>query len=255
MFATLGLLAAHEAGAGDYASEVADARATLEIAVKADGQVYYDIWVTSIYSFFAYAGEVLQVIEAAPQQLYEPGSLSIVTDAMAGSTLNVTGPAPKSLGIESINANGNAPSVLYAIQIGTDPNAGWLRFVNSGPPDNRDDVDADGTEAEWHTASQWAGKRLRGLSPGVAYGFYAKAKNATEESALVPAGSYSTNGERDCNRSGAVSVHDLIFARDAALSGAAIGAAGKAWATDVDDSGDTTTTDLSVIADRILGNN
>jgi len=52
-----------------------------------------------------------------------------------------------------------------------------------------------------------------------------------------------------------VSLHDLIFARDADLSGAAIGAAGKAWATDVDDSGDTTTADLSLIADRILGNN
>jgi len=255
VFATLGLLAAHEAGAGDYASQVADARATLEIAVKEDGQVYYDIWMTSGWSFHAYAGEVLQVIEAVPQQLYEPGDVLIVTEVMAGSTLNITGPAPGSLGIQSIDTNANPPAVLYAIRIGTDPGAGWLRFVNSGPPDNRDDVYADGTEAEWHTASGWAGKRLRGLCPGAAYGFYAKAKNATEESALVPAGSYSTNGERDCNRSGAVSVHDLIFARDAALSGAAIGAAGKPWATDVDDSGDTTTTDLSLIADRVLGNN
>jgi len=200
VFATLGLLAAHEAGAGDYGSEVADARATLEIAVKADGQVYYDIWVTSIYSLFAFVGEVLQVIETAPQQLYEPGDVLIVTDVMAGNDLNATGPAPKSLSIEGIDANGNAPSVLYAIQIGTDPGAGWLRFVNSGPPDNRDDVYADGTEAEWHTASQWAGKRLRGLCPGAAYGFYAKAtrRPSSQPAATRPTGSGTATAPAPC---------------------------------------------------------
>jgi len=114
-------------------------------------------------------------------------------------------------------------------------------------------VYATGTEPEWHTAAEWAGKRIRGLTPATSYVFYAKAKNDTEETTLVDVGTYSTNVDRDCNRSGGVSVLDLLFTRDAVLSAADIGTPGKAWATDANDSGDTTILDVMLVRNRILG--
>ena len=119
--------------------------------------------------------------------------------------------------------------------------------------EQRDDVYATATEPEWHSATDWAGKRLRGLDPATSCTFYAKAKDGTEETNLVDVGTYSTNADRDCNRSGSVSVLDLLFTRDAVLSAAVIGTTGKAWATDANDSGDTTILDLMLIRNRILG--
>jgi len=188
------------------------------------------------------------------QGLSEPGPLDIDLTVMTGGQLNLDGPAPRSLCIVGIDPNGNAPDTVYAIQIGTSPNSGWLHFVNSGAPHNRDDVYADGAAPEWHTAADWAGKRLRGLTPDTSYTFYAKAKDTLDnETALVEVQSCSTNQDLDVNRNGGVTVLDLLFTRDASLSAGEIGTTGKAWASDVDDSGDTTSADTTLVRNRILG--
>ena len=251
-FGTLGLVAADEAGFADYDEPISDARNALAQGVAAGGEVYEHIWSGGLL-LHLFAGESLQALIYQGGGLNDPGPLNIDMNVMGAVGLNANGPAPKSLGIVSIGANGNLASTLYAPKVGTDPGVGWLHFVNSGAPLNRDDVYATGTEPEWHTAAEWAGKRLRGLTPGTSYTFYAKAKNATDETTLVDVGTYSTNVERDCNRSGGVSVLDLLFTRDAVLSAADIGTTGKAWATDANDSGDTTVLDLMLVRNRVLG--
>jgi hypothetical protein len=166
------------------------------------------------------------------------------------SELNPTGPAPRSLTILSIAVPGDPVTTQIAMTIGE---GHWLRFVTDA--NNNVDVYATGAEAEWHTATEWAGKRIRGLTPGTAYTFQAKTRDGPggQESELSDAGTYSTNVDRDVDRSGAVTEADLIFVRDAVLSGAELGQAGKAWATDVNDTRTTTVLDLILIRNRILG--
>ncbi|MFW6107316.1 MAG: hypothetical protein ACOC8A_01350 [bacterium] len=250
-FGALGLLASHDAGLGDYAAAIADARDALELGVNAAGEVYEHIW-EGTYLYYAYAGETLQVILHEPTSLNPPGPLDIDEAPMADGGLNPTGPAPRSLTILGIDPNGNPPSTLYAIQVGTAPDAGWLVFVNSGDPLFRDDLYPTGEAPDWHLGSDWADKRLRGLSPSTSYTFHAKAKNDTEQTDLVEVGTYTTNADADTDRSGAVSVLDLVFTRDASLSDDDIGTTGKPWATDADDSGDTTAGDIDLVRDRIL---
>jgi len=166
------------------------------------------------------------------------------------SLLNPTGPAPRTLGILRIDMPGNPESDQVAITIG---DGKWFRFVT----DACGNVDAfpDGAAPDWHTAAEWAGKRIRGLTPGTTYSFQAKtrADPGAPETELIDVGSYSTNADRDVDRSGAVMEADLIFVRDAVLSGAEIGQGGKAWATDVNDTRTTTVLDLILIRNRILG--
>ena len=171
---------------------------------------------------------------------------------IAGGRLNLNGPAPKSLGVLSIALNGNPADTLFAIKVGTDPASGWLQFVDSGTPWNRIDLYPAGTAPEWHTAAEWADKRLRGLAVDTAYAFSAKAQNAVgEETALAGVGSYATNMHCDVNRSGAATVLDLVLARDAALAGGTVGTVAS-WACDVNDDGCVDVSDLSALRSRIL---
>ena len=251
-FGALGLIAAHEAGFADYDGPIGAARDALAYGVAADGEVYEHIWSGGLL-LYLFAGETLQALICQGGGLNDPGPLDVDMTVMGAVGLHANGPAPRSLGIVGIDTNGNPAPTLYALKVGTDPGAGWLRFVNSGAPLDRDDVYPTATEPEWHSATDWAGKRLRGLDPATSCTFYAKAKDDTEETTPVDVGTYSTNADRDCNRSGAVSVLDLLFTRDAVLSAAVIGTTGKAWATDANDSGDTTILDLMLIRNRILG--
>jgi len=57
-----------------------------------------------------------------------PGSLTLVLTAMDGGTLNPDGPAPTSLGIDTLDTRSNPGTTEYAIQLGSDPDQGWLRL-------------------------------------------------------------------------------------------------------------------------------
>jgi hypothetical protein len=164
--------------------------------------------------------------------------------------LNPTGPAPKSLTIVSITMPGDPQATQIAITIG---GGQWLQFVADSQ--NNVDVYPTGAAAEWRTAAEWASKRIRGLTPNTTYSFQAKRRDGpgAPESELSDVGTYSTNGDRDVDRSGTVDGTDLTFARNAVLSDAGIGQAGKAWATDVNDSRTTTVYDVTQIRNRILG--
>jgi hypothetical protein len=166
------------------------------------------------------------------------------------SELNPTGPGPRSLTILSISMPGDPQTTQIAVTIG---GGQWLQFVT----DSQSNVDVypTGAAAEWHTAAEWATKRLRGLTPNTTYSFQAKRRDGpgAPESELSDVGTYSTNRDRDVDRSGTVDGTDLAFARDAVLSSAAIGQAGKAWATDVNDSRTTTVYDVTQIRNRMLG--
>jgi hypothetical protein len=184
--------------------------------------------------------------------VYRWQSLVIDMQALKAGTseLNPTGPAPRSLTILSIAAPGDPVTTQIAMTIGE---GHWLRF--STDTNNNVDVYATGAEAEWRTAAEWAGKRIRGLTPNTTYTFQGKTRDGPggQESELSDAGTYSTNVDRDVDRSGTVTEADLIFVRDAVLSGAELGQAGKAWATDVNDTRTTTVLDLILIRNRILG--
>ena len=158
-----------------------------------------------------------------------PGAVIVDMDVMKDGNLNPTAPGCRSLTLLGIEPNGNPATTCYAIRAGSF----WLRFVDDGR--GNVDVYADGAAPEWRTASEWAGKRLRGLTPDTAYGFDAKARNALDvESALVAAGTYSTNKDGDVDRGNTVSVRDIIFIRNALVQGGEIGVH-YSWATDVND--------------------
>ena len=187
-------------------------------------------------------GVVATFLEPNPPD--PPGAVAADMTVMSGVTLNVSGPAPRSLGLTDIGLNGNPQDAPIAVWLCHYPLSGWLQFVNSGPPLFRDDLLPTGTEPEWHTRAEWIGKRIRGLTPGTGCGFYTKTKNAAEvRSALAEAGSYSTNNDCDVNRSG------FVNALDYALIKAAIVRTTFSWPCDVDDSGALDGTDLGLTLD------
>ena len=170
-----------------------------------------------------------------------PGALTIDMQVKIGAVLNLTAPGCRSLTLISIGLNGNPDDTLIAIKAASN----WLRFV----PDGNGHTDAypDGPAEEWHTAAEWAGKRIRGLTPDTAYIFQAKAKNATDhETELVGVGTYSTNKDGDVLRDGTTSVLDLLHVRGAVLTGGQIGVH-YSWATDINDD-EYRRTDISDIA-------
>ena len=171
------------------------------------------------------------------------------------SVLNPTGPAPRSLTLLSITMPDDPGTDEIAITV--DGGTTWLRFVEHDPAGHPGEYDVytDGAAAEWHTAAEWANRRIRGLAPGSTCDFQAKCRPGPgqPESALGAVGSYSTNLERDIDRSGVVDEADMAFAREAVLSAAEIGQAGNAWANDVDDSRSSTVGDVVLIRNRILG--
>ncbi|NQT85218.1 S8 family serine peptidase, partial [bacterium] len=186
-------------------------------------------------------------VEDLPPAPAPPVALAIDTVALFGNVLNVTGPACRSLGIVGLDGGANPASTEYAIQIGTDPGAGWLRFVDAG---GRTDVYADGAAPEWHSAADWAGLRVRGLTPGASHVFWSTARNgAGAESAHVDVGAYSTNAAGDVNDSGGIrpvrgSDHALV--RQALTDGATLGV-DQAWACDVNDDGAVTDADRAEV--------
>lgn len=177
-------------------------------------------------------------------------TLSVDMAVLVGARLNVDAPASMSLGLVEIDTQGNPASTLFAIRVGTDPNSGWLRFVDAG---GRMDLFADGTGAEWHTADEWAGKRLRGLQPGASYTFHAKAapSDLSTETPLVEVGTYTTNLNCDVNRSGLATALDYALIRAGELRGGELGV-NLPWCLDVDGNGDLDSEDLGSARIRIL---
>ncbi|MFW6107315.1 MAG: fibronectin type III domain-containing protein [bacterium] len=178
-----------------------------------------------------------------------PGPLAIQTQVFDGATLRLDAPACRSLGILSIDLNGNPADTPIAIKV---QGGGWLRFVDDGS--GHTDVYADGLEEDWHTAAEWATKRLRGLAPATLYAFEAKAQNAVgQETALAAVGTYDTHDDGDVNGDGDTTVQDLVYVRDAVLTGGDVGA-DYSWATDIndDDLRQTDVSDISAVQSIIL---
>ncbi|MFW6107314.1 MAG: dockerin type I repeat-containing protein [bacterium] len=169
------------------------------------------------------------------------GHLDIDTEVLVSGKLNLDGPAPKSLGIHGITLDGVPPDAPIAIQVGTDPAAGWLRLVDSG---GRTDVFPDGDSPEGHLGAEWAGKRLRGLEPDTAYTFYAQALTDDGPTPLVHVGTYTTNRAGDVNRSGRATALDYAYIKSDILAGHTLGV-DQAWPCDVDDSGAVNVGDLA----------
>jgi len=178
-----------------------------------------------------------------------PGALVIDTEAMDGEALNLTAPGCRSLSIVSIDLNSNPAATPIAIKLSSGQ---WLQLVDDG--EGHLDAYADSPTEDWHTAAEWAGKRLRGLAPGTTYGFLAKAVNEEAiETALADVGTYSTNLDGDVNDSGSTTISDLLHVRNAVLTGGDIGVH-YSWATDVNDnaSRQTDVSDMSSISAIIL---
>ena len=178
-----------------------------------------------------------------------PGQLLIGTEPIEGGRLSLTAPAARSLGILAVDTNGNPSSTLYAIQTGDDPYGGWLRFEET---DGQTYALANGTEAEWHTAAEWAGKRLRDLEPGTSYAFSAKAKpEGGPEGPTVTVGIFSTSIDGDVNGSGISTALDYAYLRASLLRGGQVGI-DIPWAVDINDSGAIDSMDAVKIRDLIL---
>jgi len=178
-----------------------------------------------------------------------PGALVIDTEAMDGEALNLTAPGCRSLSIVSIDLNSNPAATPIAIKLSSGQ---WLQLVDDG--EGHLDAYADSPTEDWHTAAEWAGKRLRGLAPGTTYGFLAKAVNEEAiETALADVGTYSTNLDGDVNDSGSTTISDLLHVRNAVLTGGDIGVH-YSWATDVNDNASrrTDVSDMSSISAIIL---
>jgi len=138
-----------------------------------------------------------------------PGQAELDEDVLVGGLLNPEGPGATSVTLDAVNTAGNPPETLYAIQHGTDPNAGWLHFVDDG---GRTDAMADGTAADWHTAAEWEGKRIRGLTPDTTYTFAATCRMppggealgmlGAHHAVLADIATFTTSRHCDVNRNG-----------------------------------------------------
>ena len=156
-----------------------------------------------------------------------PGALRIEERPLVGGSLNPNGPAPHSLGIITIELNGNPTDTVFAIKIGSDPNAGWLRPGNPAldPTEDARDVypRATAAEAAWLTRAEWEGKRLRGLDADTLYTFRARAQSGGGDPTVsVVVGVYSTSKEGDVNGSGRATALDYAYIKAAILRSAAI---------------------------------
>lgn len=186
--------------------------------------------------------------EASKSFVEAPG-LAFDMAIMAGGRLNLTGPGAKSLTLESLNTKRNPSLARYAIHVGPSPAAGWLRFVDAG---GRTDVYADGTDPEWHPATAWAGKRLRGLLPDTAHELQAMAENLGGfQCTPAAAGAAATNRDCDVNRSGLATALDYALVRVACIRGGQPGL-DCSHACDVNDDGSVDTADLDQVLVKIL---
>ena len=174
-----------------------------------------------------------------------PGPLAVDGTAMIGGRLNVNGPAPRSLGVEALGLNGNPAATRMALRVGSD--GPWLRVVFEGA-----ELRADGQAPDWRAAAEWAGRRLRGLSPGTAYAFFGQARNeAGEPTVVTHVGAASTNRACDVNRSGCVTALDYALVRCHGLRGGEVGVE-QPWPCDVDDSGAVDCADAEATRLRVL---
>ena len=178
--------------------------------------------------------------------LSPPGPLVVDMDVTVGGKLNPDGPAPMSLGIQSVGLAGNPSDTPIAIKVGDQPDSGWLQFGHGFPPTDPDDLFPVATQPAWHTALEWAA-RLRGLTPATAYTFYAKAQAGTHETSLSQFGPFETSDDCDVNRTGAVSGLDY------ALIKACIIHSVFKWPCDVDDSRTLDSADLGDTMSGAIG--
>jgi len=179
-------------------------------------------------------------------------SVVLDTRTTIDGSLNPDAPGARSVTLLDIEAHGNPDSTLYAIQIGDDPDAGWLRFDNSGGPLFRDDLAADGTQPEWHTAAEWSGCRLRGLDPDTDYTLRAVGNTGfCPDAVIVEAAALHTNRDGDVNGSGLASGLDYALAKVGVLLGEAIHGRWH-WSYDVNDDGVLDALDLGLIWNAAL---
>ena len=176
-----------------------------------------------------------------------PGPLAVDMDVFDNGRLNRTGPAPKTLGIDSIDTNGNLPDVAYAIRLGA--GGPWLAVVMSA--EGRDDAFPNGAQPEYHPAATWNGIRVRSLAPNAAYTFYAQAKHVGGESGEAAVGTYSTSKASDVNRSGVATALDYAYVRTVILSGLDTPAA-PWWIADVNGDAKVDTGDLVETRNDVL---
>ena len=178
----------------------------------------------------------------------EPGVLTVGLQVLDGDRLNLNGPASHSLGLVELGLGGNPSGTEMAVKLGQGSNT-WLRLVDVG---GRVDVFADASGPDWRPATDWAGKRLRGLAAGFELHVYAQARNGDgEPTALREVAIVTTNAEGDVNRTGIASALDYALVKAHILRGGAIGST-QAWACDADDSGALDDTDLSVVKDEVM---
>lgn len=182
----------------------------------------------------------------------EPGPASFDKDIFVGRKLNPAGPAANSAQLVGLQTNGNPPETLYAVQVGTAPGAGWLRFVNA---DGRTDILADGTAPDWAAATEWQGKRVRGLAPDTTHTFYAACRTppgaqapldgpGEAAPAALDVGTVTTSRLGDVDRDGAPAALDLAHVKAAILKGLTSDDT-VAWPCDLDGDGDLDSDDLA----------
>jgi len=177
----------------------------------------------------------------------EPGTLVVDLQIRLDSHLNPNGPAPHSIALVEVGLNGNPEGTEMALKLDT---GGWLRFAAVA---GREDLLPDAAEPTWRPASDWAGKRLRGLLAGAEQGVSAQARNGDgEPTALIGIGAFDTSQPGDVNRNGLATALDYALVKADLLRGGCLGAP-QAWPCDADDTGDLTTNDLTTVRDRMHG--
>jgi hypothetical protein len=155
----------------------------------------------------------------------------------------LNGPAPKSLGIESIALNGNPADTLIAIKVG-------IQYVNTWSNGGFTDLKL-GAAAEWQTAAYWV-KRLRKLTYNHTYTLQSIAKNGAGSEIAGGSAAYTTNKKGDANRSGSCTGIDLILVRNALNLGQQVGDT-CSWGLDVNDDRTVDIGDVVYIRNVILG--
>ncbi|NQT88154.1 hypothetical protein HQ560_15410, partial [bacterium] len=102
-------------------------------------------------------------------------------------------------------------------------------------------------------ALEWAGKRLRWLTPATEYTYYAKAVAGGLNSATVQVGAYATNADCDVNDTGGlrpVRGSDFALLRHALETGATLGV-DQPWSCDVNDDGVVDLDDMTLLMHRL----
>ena len=165
----------------------------------------------------------------------EPGALAVHDQPFEGGRVNPAGPASHSLSLSTIGLNGNPDTTRFAIQIGDEPDAAWLRVGNPALDPGEDARDvyarADAAGAAWLTRDEWEGKRLRGLDADTLHTFRARARNgAGAVTARVGVGECRTNCDCDVDRNGFVNALDYALIKAAILRAALVE---EAWPCNV----------------------